>query len=173
MHRVLSTLSLLVATTALAQPKSPPGPPPELAFEKSLVGTWLCEGKQEPTPELPDGKRHLRQECKLGKAGFWLECEVFATTGPMKDQSVISSFIGWDPVQKKHIRSSFNMSGASTLSSTPGWEGDKITFTGELTRAGKKLPFKMTELKKSDTETTGTLEIDGKPIGDDTCKKIK
>jgi hypothetical protein len=178
MRQMIVTLALLVASTALAEPKTaappgPPAPPPEMSFEQGLVGNWQCEGKQDPVPGMPDGKRLARLECKMTKAGFWLQCDAIATAGPMKDQSVITSFVGWDPVQQKHIRTSFNPGGITTLTSTKGWEGNTLVWAGELTKKGQKLPFKITIVKQSETEQLGKIELDGKQSAEDHCTKIK
>jgi hypothetical protein len=60
--------------------------------------------------------------------------------------------------------------------SAPGWEGDKLVWTGELSGPMGRVPFHHTFTKKSDKEWTHLLELrlpDGKwvPTADITCKK--
>jgi hypothetical protein len=177
----MRTLALVVlfAATAHAQQKAPAAPPPmpkppaEMSVERWFVGSWTCEGKQAAGPWGPEQKTANKLDFKMEMMDFWLEFRGEATTGPMKGHEMLEGFATYDPAQKKHVRIDFGMMGMITHSSSPGWEGDKLVFTGDTAMGGKKMAFKHTMTKKGDAEFSGVVEMDGKPMGTETCKKAK
>jgi hypothetical protein len=83
---------------------------------------------------------------------------------------------GYDPATKKFVRVDFDSSGGMVHLSSPGWEGDKMTWVGDGTMMGQKVKMRHTMTKKSDTEFTSLFESagpDGKfaAMGEDDCKK--
>src|SRR2546430_1948973 len=81
----------------------------------------------------------------------------------------------WDPMAKKWARWDFLPGSWSHLSS-PGWEGDKMVFSGDTYWMGKKMGFRHTMTKNGDNELLGVFEMQG-PDGkwmkamEETCKR--
>jgi len=174
--RQLAALALLVWVSPVLAQSKPAGPPPmptppaEMAQMNWMIGSWICSGKQDPSPTLPDGKRETREECKAEMGGFWIECGTFPLAGPMKDKEVFESFTIYDAQQKKWVRHAFNV-GGNKMATSSGFEGTKMVWAGEGQRLGKKITIKYTLNRKSDSEYSGAVEIDGKPTAEETCKK--
>jgi hypothetical protein len=65
--------------------------------------------------------------------------------------------------------------GGWSRSTAPGWDGDKLVYTGEGAMVGQKVVGRDTFTKGSDGSLRHTweMQIDGKwtPVGDETCKK--
>ena len=74
------------------------------------------------------------------------------------------------------MRAAIGNHGEWDTASAPGWEGDKLIWTGELSGAQGRIAFHHTFTKKGDKEWAHLLELrlpDGKwiPAEELTCKK--
>jgi hypothetical protein len=88
----------------------------------------------------------------------------------------VNGIWGFDQGSKRYVRAAGGNQGEWDNASAPGWEGDKLVWTGELSGPLGRVPFHHTFTKKSDKEWTHVLELrmpDGKwaPAEDVTCKK--
>jgi hypothetical protein len=163
---------------AAAAPAGPPKPAPELVdASKYFIGNWKCEGTQPAGPWGPGGKATSNVKFKMDMGNFFMVID-----GDMKTDSkppmkmTFKGMNGYDPTTKKMMRTDWDSTGGMATLTSPGWEGDKMVFTGETVMMGQKMKLRHTMTKKSDTEMTSAFETtgpDGKWIsmGDDTCKK--
>jgi len=88
----------------------------------------------------------------------------------------VNGMWGFDQGSKRYVRSGAGNHGEWDTGSAPGWEGDKLVWTGELSGPMGRMPYHHTFTKKSDKEWMHVFEIrmpDGKwaPTGEVTCKK--
>jgi len=173
-----------------AEPKAPAGdkldakkmamtPPEELAtLSKFLVGTWHCEGKVTPAPGV--GKTFnskTNTTWALGLDGFWLAGAGEGEKVPGQPLPTVGkgeNRISYDRTTKAFVNLSFSNRGAYGMSTSKGWEGDKLSWTG-TTSGLMKTDTRTTITKKSDAEyqVLGERMEAGKWVtgNDETCKK--
>lgn len=161
---------------AAPAPMPPPKPSSEMDQLKFFVGKWKCEGKAMASPMGPEHPIKGSAEAKMEGDGFWQ-----AFTYEEKNTKEHMGFKthgmwGWDAGMKKFVRAAAGNRGNWDSATAPGFEGDKITWTGDLSGPMGTMPFHHTFTKKSDKEWAHTFEIktpDGKwaPLSEVTCKK--
>ena len=164
-------IAALAAFAAVAEDKpAMPKPAEELKVEKWFVGTWSCKGKRNAGPMGPPGDVAVKLTMKMELAGSWLNVEVASTQGPMKGE-VSEGYATWDPASKTHLRFAFNAGGSWSRLATPGWDGDKIVFDGELMAGGQKVPLRHTITRKGDNEFQSVWESAGRTLEDGSCTR--
>lgn len=175
----LSLACLSLAASAPAARAQPPAGPPKPAAEmdqlKMFLGSWTCEGKQLAGP----GGEHPLKATVTAKAelgGFWQSFvyeEKKTKEHPMAAK-VMGSW-GWDAANRQFVRADRDSLGGWFAPTSPGWQGDRFVWTGELDGPMGKMPAKHTFTKQGDKAFLHTLEItaQGKAmtIFEVTCKK--
>jgi hypothetical protein len=163
------------APPAAAAPPTPK-PAPELDQLKFLVGKWKCDGKQFATPMGPEHAIKGSADAKMDLNNFWQVWTYEEKKTKEHMGNKVKGMWGWDGAQKKFVRAGADDHGGWDSATAPGFEGDKIVWTGDFTGSMGRMPFHHTFTKKSDKEWTHLLEVkmpDGKfaPIEEVTCKK--
>ena len=172
---------LAVATIAVVAPccawaeEAAPQPPAEMANLAVFSGTWSCAGTTSPSPMGPAGKITSKVEGNDELGGFWRSGTVTMTGEGMPGAMKGVFRMTYDPGAKQYVLLWADSMGAWSQATSPGWEGDKIVFTGEGTMGGQKMTTRDSFAKGSD----GTLrhdweaQLDGKwtPLGTETCRK--
>jgi hypothetical protein len=118
-----------------------------------MLGTWTCSGKA-----LDGSAFHLTETTKKSADG---------TRFVTRDSSgKVSTELRYDEARKLWLESSVNANDGSNSSETsPGWEGDKLVFTGQVNIKGmQSLDYRSTTTKLSATRTEQVDEIQG-PTG--------
>ncbi|HXT97842.1 MAG TPA: DUF1579 family protein [Polyangia bacterium] len=165
-------------TPAAAAAPAPvaPKPAPELDQLKMLETTWRCEGKQPAGAMGPEQTYKSTFKTKKDVDGFWLALEY--TQKKSKTHPIAISakgFVGYDPSIKKFVTIGVDNLGGWINETSPGWEGDKLTFSGDGQMGGQRVSFRETYTKKGDKAMTWTGEMkmgkDWIPVGTDECKK--
>jgi hypothetical protein len=174
MKRMMGLVVALLPSLALAQEMPPPAA--ELSTEKWFVGKWTCEGTQHASPMGPEHKYTAGNDFKMDLGGYWLSYAIDYVK-PQK-MMFLKGVATWDPGQKKHVRVDYMVGGSWAQMTTPGWEGDKLVFTGETVMGGKKMSMRHTITKSGDAQFSGLYEVggpDGKlmPLFEESCKKKK
>ena len=161
-----------------AAPSGPPAPAPEfLTATKFFLGSWNCAGTQAAGPWGPEAK-------SAGKLGFKMDLNNFfmSVDGNFKmgeNKQLFRGVNGYDPTTKKLMRMDWDSMGGAAHLSSPGWEGDVLTFTGEGMMMGQKMKLRHTMTKKGDKEFTSVFEYAPatapggtySKMGEDVCKK--
>lgn len=152
--------------------------PEQLSVEKWFVGKWVCEGTQHPSPMEPGVKFTDRFSFRMTLGGSWLIYHIDQTKGPMKGKQSLIGSGTWDANAKVHVRRDMNIGGSRMDVTSPGWDGDKLVFTGYMIAGDEKLPVKQTFTKKGDAAYESALEVtgtDGKPTQweEESCKKVR
>ena len=147
-----------------------------LSVERWFVGDWICTGIQHSSPDAPAVKFTDKFRFRMALDGSWLIYRLYQLEGPHKGQLTLIGAIAWDANAHLHVRRDMNIGGSRMDMTSPGWEGDKIIWTGFMVTGDQKLPATQTFIAKSKTATYNTLQItdsDGKPVGweEESCRK--
>ncbi|HEY6475344.1 MAG TPA: DUF1579 family protein, partial [Polyangia bacterium] len=165
------------APVAAATPPPPaPKPATELDQLKMFEGTWRCDGKQPAGPMGPEQAYKSSFKGKKDVENFWLAFEYTQKKSKVHSMPIVAKgFLGYDPASKKYVTMGVDNMGGSISETSPGWEADKLVFSGDGQMGGQKISFRETYTKKSDKEMTWSGEMkmgkDWIPVGIDTCKK--
>ncbi len=182
MKKMLILAFALLALSALAQDRPAKAAeaqklPEQLSFERWFVGDWICEGTQHASPAAPGVKFTDRFSFNMALRGSWLIYHIDQLKGPVKGKQTLIGSSTWDANAKVHVRRDMNIGGSRVDVTTPGWDGDKLVFTGYMITGEEKLPVKHAFTKKGDAAYDSALEMtgaDGKPAmwEEESCKKV-
>jgi hypothetical protein len=164
---------------AAAAPAPPPAPKPaaELDQLKFFLGKWKCDGKQLATPMMgPEHPIKASAEAKMDNDNFWQAWSYEEKKSKDHQGFKVHGLWGWDAGNKRFVRAGADNRGTWDTATASAFEGDKLTWNGELSGPMGVMPFHHTFIKKSDKEWSHTLELktpDGKwtPVEEVTCKK--
>jgi hypothetical protein len=166
------------APPAAAAPPAPPAPKPaaELDQLKLFEGNWRCEGKQPAGPFGPEQEYKSTLKGKKDIDNFWIAIEYDQKKSKVHPMPIKArGFLGYDPAAKKYVTIGADNTGGWISESSPGWEADKLVFTGDGSMGGQKVSFRETYTKKNDKEITWSGEMkmgkDWISVGNDSCKK--
>jgi hypothetical protein len=152
--------------------------PQQLSLEKWFVGNWICEGTQHASPMAPGVKFIDRFSFRMALGGSWLIYHIDQLKGPVKGNETLIGSSTWDANAKVHVRRDMNIGGSRVDVTSPGWDGDKLIYTGYMITGDEKLPVKHTFTKKGNAAYDSVLELsdaDGKPTQweEESCKKVE
>jgi hypothetical protein len=152
--------------------------PDPLSAEKWFVGTWICRGTQHASQMGPAAEFTDRFSFHMALGDSWLIYHIDQLKGPVKGNQTLIGSVTWDANAKLHVRRDMNIGGSRVDVTSPGWDGDKLVFTGYMIAGDEKLPVKQTFTKKSNAAYDSALEVtgvDGKPAQweEESCKKVK
>ncbi len=190
-HFVITLLgSVALSSVSVADTKAPVGdkldtkkmassPAEELAsLSKFYVGTWHCEGKSTPAPGLGktfNSKGNVTWALTLD--GFWLGATSEGEKVPGMPLPTVSkgeTRVTYDRTTKSFVSIGVNNRGSWGTSTSKGWEGDKLSWSG-TTSGLMKTETRTTITKKGDTEYQVLAERmeGGKWVtgAEETCKK--
>jgi hypothetical protein len=173
---------LLVVAGAAAQENRPrpgevPGmrpPQPDMERLRNLIGVWECRGKVFGWP-FP-GERETAGEFSFMPElnGFWL-CARYderrTAAAPIPFSTV--GHWGWDGVRSQYVVGSVDNMGGFTHSWTPGWEGNRMVWTGGFYGWGPTLKLRETFTLDNGT-LTHSFEVDKdgwRRVSEETCTK--
>ena len=165
------------AAAAPATPPPAPKPAAELDTFKIFIGKWKCDGKAFAGPMSPtEHAVKATAEGKLIVDNFWQSFAYEEKKTKEHPGLKVNGLWGYDQGAKRFVRAAAGNHGEWDTASAPGWEGDKLVWTGELSGPMGRVPFHHTFTKKGDKEWTHLLELrlpDGKwaPAEEITCKK--
>jgi hypothetical protein len=182
MKMIILTFALF-AVSALAQGQPAKAAaaqmlPEQLSVEKWFVGNWICEGTQHASPMAPGVKFIDRFSFRMALRGSWLIYHIDQLKGPVKGKQTLIGSSTWDANAKVHVRRDMNIGGSRVDVTSPGWDSDKLVYTGYMIIGEEKLPVKHTLTKKGDAAYDAYLEVtgaDAKPAmwEEESCKKVR
>jgi hypothetical protein len=154
----------------------PSVPPREMAQLQFFEGKWACEGR---APDTPFGPAHqMRSAVAMARDldGFWIlgsadEEKTAENPHPMHGR------LHWtyDATQRIFRATWIDNSGAWASQTSPGWQGNKMTWTGTLMAMGQKMAARDLFDKAPDGQLRHTFEaeIAGKwtSLGVEVCQK--
>ena len=166
------------ANTAAAAAPAPAAPKPaaELDQLKLFEGSWRCEGKQPAGPFGPEQEYKSSFKAKKDIDNFWIAIEYDQKKSKTHQMPIKArGFLGYDQTAKKYVSIGADNTGGWISESSPGWEADKLVFTGDGSMGGQKVSFRETYVKKNEKEMTWSGEMkmgkDWVAVGTDSCKK--
>lgn len=171
---ILSIFAVTLASSTFASADA--GPNAKLKELKALEGHWTCQGTAFAFMGFPEHKTAAKFDVTWQLDNFWLEGAFRETKTPINQTPVEVRYLwGWDDDAKAFASVGVDNSGAHFTHSSPGWNGDAITFSGELKIASKMLKFHDVYTKIGATKVMhrGEAEIDGKwtKLDEETCTK--
>jgi hypothetical protein len=169
-------LSAFLATTALAE-KERPKPPPELDQIKFFIGSWKCDFKIEPGPMGPGGTEKGTVTIEPDLDGFFLAGVYLIPATKTHPTMKTRFYLGYDRGAKQFLFLGVDNMGGWMKQSSPGFEGDKIVYPGEISMMNKTLKGRTTFIKQGDGELTFLDELgDGKggwtKMDEGSCRKM-
>jgi hypothetical protein len=163
------------AISAGAATEAPPTPAAEMSNLEIFAGSWTCEGKVLPSPMGAGGPMTTTVEGHTGLGGFWQSGTVKSTGAGMPAAMEGEFRMTYDPGAKQYVLLWVDNMGAFSHSTSPGWEGDKLVFTGEGSMSGTKMMVRDTFVKGADGSLRHDWEgqVEGKwtPMGSETCTR--
>jgi len=153
-----------------------PGPSPKLEELQYIAGHWTCTGTAFPFLGMPEHKTTATIDGTWTLNDHWLEVHYKEPkTGTNPAPVEVRYLWGWDDQTKKFASSAADNGGGHFNQSSPGWEGDQITFAGEMHIGGKTMKFRdvFTKGSGSNLMHRGEALMDGKwtKLDEETCTK--
>jgi hypothetical protein len=144
----------------MAQPAAMPKPAPEMAQLKYFAGTWSCEGDVPAGPMGPSHKSHSTVSIHSDLGGHWYSGTVHETKTAGNPSPMSGIFHEtYDAANKQFLLMWVDNTGSWSTETSPGWDGDKIVYTGEGVMGGQKIPGRDTFVKKGEPELIHTAEM--------------
>jgi hypothetical protein len=178
--RLVVAAALAVPVAAFAQapaaPPTPPKPGPEMEQLNAFVGNWHCEGAVPASPFGPAHKSKTDVQIHKDLGGFWVSGHVKELKTAESPMPIEGNFHQtYDPGKKQYVMIWVDNFGGWATSTSPGWEADKIAWTGESFMAGQTFGSRDTFTKKGPGVLLHGMEMQDKgqwtSMGDETCKK--
>jgi hypothetical protein len=161
-----------------ASPPAAPKPAAELAQLKWFEGSWSCGGKVFESPMGPEHATQGKVTMQLDLGGFWYSVryeEMKTKENPRPYR--VGAFWGYDSAQKRFVAGSVDSMGGFSGQAAPGWDGDKLVFTGFALGMGpNKTPARDTFTKKGENEMMHASELtmaEGQwlKLDEETCRR--
>ena len=172
---VAAAFATMVPGAFAQAPPAHPKPPAEMANLTFFGGTWACTGEGAMEPGGKMMKMDSSVQSTTGLGGFWqvgtVKGSVMGGMPPFEGMFHMT----WDPAAKDYVMFWVDNMGGWSQTRAPGWQGDKIVFTGDTQMGTQKMKTRDTFVKKADgsmnhfgeTEAGGTWT----KMMDETCRK--
>lgn len=177
MKRILLPLIVLgfTATSVLAA-DAPPGPNPKLKELKYFAGSWQCKGTGYAFMGTPEHKTRGTVEGKWSLNNYWLMLDYRESKTAINAQPVeVRISWGWDEQLKKFASGAVDNMGAYYIQNSPGWDGDKMTFDGDIHAGGTTMKVRdvFTRVSAAKVAHKAEVEVDGKwtNLDEETCSR--
>jgi hypothetical protein len=175
MTAILAAATFAAVVPCAAAPDAPPKPAAEMSNLKVFDGNWTCDGKVEATPLGPAGTMTGTVSSRTDLGGFWQSGTVKSTMAGLPANMEGMFHMTYDPGSKQYVLLWVDNMGAYSHTTSTGWQGDKIVFTGDTSMGGKSMKVRDTFTKAAGGSLKHDMEaqIDGKwtVTGSETCKK--
>ena len=157
------------AMAGMAAPK----PAPEMAQLKFFDGSWSCAGDFPAGPMGPAQKTKSTVKSHTAMGGFWQVGDVSMTSPGMSMQGTFHTT--YDAGQKRYVMLWVDNMGGYAQQTSPGFEGDKLVYTGEGNMMGQKMQARDTFTKGADGSLKHSAEgqMNGQwvSMGEEICHK--
>lgn len=174
MKRILLLILTIALTCTLLA--APPEPNPKLNELQYFVGHWTCKGTAFPFMGMPEHKTHATIDGAWVMNNHWLqfhytESETANNPAPVE----VQYHWGWNEQTKTFASSAVDNGGGHFVQDSPGWDGDKITFEGDMHIGGTTMRFHDVFTKVGDSSLVhkGEAVIEGKwtKLDEETCSR--
>ena len=173
---ILPLIVLAFAASQLLAADAPPGPNPKLKEMKYFAGNWGCKGIGFAFMGTPEHKTVANVEAAWIMDGYWLSIHYHETKTAINAHPVdVRAYWTWDEQLKKFAAGSIDNMGSYSIQNSPGWDGSKLVFEGDMHGGGATMKVRDTFTKVSATklEHMSEVEMDGKwsKLDQETCTK--
>ena len=177
MKRIFLPIIVLAFTaTSVLAADAAPGPNPKLKELKYFEGTWSCKGTGFAFMGMPEHKTTGTAEGSWTLDNYWLTIYYHESKSAMNAHPVaVRIFWGWDEPAKKFSSGSVDNMGSYFIQNSPGWQGDKLTFDGDIHTSGGTMKVRdvFTKVTATKLEHMSEVEMNGKwtKLDEETCTK--
>ena len=173
---LLPIIALAFTASSVLAADAPPGPNPKLKELKYFVGNWSCKGTGFAFMGTPEHKTSASVEVNWTLNDYWLSFYYHESKTTINAHPVaVRIFWGWDEQVKKFASGSVDNMGSYYIQNSPGWDGDKLTFDGDLHGGGATMKVRdvFTKVSSTKVEHLAEVEMDGKwsKLDEETCTK--
>ena len=118
---------------------------PELAALEFFVGAWHATGKFHETPFGAEKPIAMTINAARRHGHHWLELRTAEiATAENQDPLTATYLWGFDAASRLYTAAWFDSRGGHATQTSPGWEGDRLTFTGSITAGEMTVPLRDT-----------------------------
>ena len=173
---VLPLIALAFATSSIFAADAPPGPNPKLKELSYFAGSWSCKGTGFAFMGTPEHKTSASVEAAWILDNYWLSIRYHEMKTAINAHPVdVRISQGWDDQMKKFASGAVDNMGAYFIQYSPGWEGNKLTFEGEMHAGGMTMKVRdvFTKVSATKVEHMAEVEMGGKwtKLDEETCTK--
>jgi hypothetical protein len=158
---------------AAAAPAGAPRPSAEIAQLKFFEGKWNCAGQMNASAFGPAHKTKASVMTHSDLDGFWVSGMVSGVKSAEDPLPIKGMFHQtWDTAGKQYLMLWVDNFGGWANETSPGWEGEKIVWTGEGWAGGAKMQTRDTFTKKGPQLVHGMeMNVSGQwtSMGEETC----
>jgi hypothetical protein len=159
---ILAFLPLGLAQAAGEPPPAPPTPAPEMVQLRIFEGTAQCTGTQHATQF---GAEHPTRSVVHGRTmlGGFLVMLAYDERKTKQNPNPVHAIylLGYDASAKHYTSTGFDGFGGRGNETASAWDGDKLSFTGDVVVAGQKLAFRDTFTKVGERQINHVAEFQG------------
>lgn len=134
-------------------PRDEVKPAAELAALDYFVGSWTWNGQLQTGPEGPAREIRGTMMCRWELGKFFLgvaEDDEQILKLPRRRQ--LRSYWGYDAGAKVYTRALFFFGGARMIDTSPGWQGNTLTYAGEMIAGGARIGTRHSLTRVTDAE---------------------
>ncbi|HEX9460131.1 MAG TPA: hypothetical protein VGA84_13345 [Thermoanaerobaculia bacterium] len=169
--RMLAVVLCLITVAAFGQTN------PKLKELQPFIGTFQCTGTGFASPMGPEHPTKATVHGTWTAGGAWLQIrytEIKTAKNPHPYD--VLALWGYDEEPKAFVAGSVDDMGGYGTSQSPGWEGDKLVFTGPMHGGGvtSKGRDSFTRVGKNEIDHEGEMEMNGtwQKTDKEVCKRV-
>jgi hypothetical protein len=177
MKRILLLIIILAfAASSVLAADAPPGPNPKLKELKYFEGIWQCTGTGFAFMGTPEHKTSAKVTANWVLDNYWLSVRYEESkTAINVHPADVKIFWGWDEQVKKFSSGSVDNMGSYVIEYSPGWDGNKLTFDGDMHGGGATMKVRdlFTKVSATKVSHSSEVEMNGKwtKLDEETCNK--
>jgi hypothetical protein len=173
---VLPLIALAFATSQVFAADAPPGPNPKLKEVQYFAGSWSCKGTSFAFMGTPEHKTTGSVEVSWTLDNYWLSLHYREMKTAINAHPIdVRIFWGWDDQLKKFASGAVDNLGSYFIQNSPGWDGNKLTWDGDIHAGGTTMKVRdvFTKVSSTKVEHMSEVETDGKwtKLDEETCTK--
>lgn len=176
MKRVVFPIIALAFAASVVAADAPPGPNPKLKELKYFAGTWQCTGMSFAFMGMPEHKTSATVDASWTLDNYWLTIYYHESKTAMNAHPVaVRVFWGWDEQLKKFASGGVDNMGSYSVQNSPGWDGNKLIFNGDMHGGGATMKVRdvFTKVSATKLQHMSEVEMSGKwtKLDEETCTK--
>jgi hypothetical protein len=150
---------------------------PKLKELQSFIGTFQCTGTTFASPMGPEHPTKATVHGTWTLGGTWIQIrytEIKTAQNPHPYD--VLELWSYDEARKAFVAGSADVTGGYGTSESPGWQGDKLVFTGPTHNGGTTSNGRdtFTRVGKDEADHEGEIEVNGtwQKLDKEVCKRV-